>query len=142
VDDYDLHVAHFFIQGCDVWLNTPRKPLEASGTSGMKASINGVIHLSIGDGWWHEGFTGTNGWLIEGEGAAHDADAADAEALYRVIEQEVVPSFYERDGNGVPKRWLSMVKEAIRTVAPNFGARRMAKQYVEEFYAPMARALK
>ena len=140
VDDYDLHVAHFFIQGCDVWLNTPRKPLEASGTSGMKASINGVIHLSVGDGWWQEGFTGTNGWLIDGEGAANDADAdaADAKALYRVIEQEVVPSFYERDGTGVPKRWLSIVKEAIRTVAPNFGARRMVKQYAEEFYAPMA----
>lgn len=141
VDDYDLHVAHFFIQGCDVWLNTPRKPLEASGTSGMKASVNGVIHLSVNDGWWHEGFAGSNGWLIDG-GGTHDgdADAADAEALYRVIEQEVVPSFYDRDGNGVPKRWLSMVKEAIRTVAPNFSARRMAKQYVEDFYAPMARA--
>jgi starch phosphorylase len=106
----------------------------------MKASINGVIHLSVGDGWWQEGFTGTNGWLIDGEGAENDADAdaADAEALYRVIEQEVVPSFYERDGTGVPKRWLSMVKEAIRTVAPNFCARRMVKQYAEEFYAPMA----
>jgi starch phosphorylase len=135
VDDYDLHVAHFLVQGCDVWLNTPRKPLEASGTSGMKASINGVVHLSIGDGWWHEGFTGSNGWLIEGA-----ADAQDAEALYRLIEQEVVPGFYERNGNGVPKRWLKIVKEAIRTVAPNFGSRRMVKQYVEELYAPMARS--
>ncbi|HEY3939160.1 MAG TPA: alpha-glucan family phosphorylase [Bryobacteraceae bacterium] len=135
VDDYDLHVAHFLVQGCDVWLNTPRKPLEASGTSGMKASMNGVIHLSVGDGWWHEGFTGTNGWQIDGEG-----DAPDAEALYRLLEEQVVPDFYERDANGVPKRWLKIVKEAIRTVAPNFGSRRMVKQYVEELYAPMAEA--
>jgi glycogen phosphorylase len=139
VDDYDLHVAHFFVQGCDVWLNTPRKPLEASGTSGMKAAINGVIHLSVGDGWWQEGFTGTNGWLIDGGVSIQDAntDATDAEALYRIIEQEVVPSFYERDGDGIPKRWLKMVREAIRTIAPNFCSRRMLKQYVEDMYAPM-----
>ena len=89
VDDYDLHVAHFLVQGCDVWLNNPRKPLEASGTSGMKASINGVPHLSIGDGWWAEGYTGENGWLIEGQAPPHDpdaVDAADAEALYQLLE--------------------------------------------------------
>ncbi len=94
VDDYDLHVAHFLVQGCDLWLNTPRKPLEASGTSGMKAAINGVPHLSIGDGWWAEGFTGNNGWVIDG-GAPPDnpdaADAADANALYRLLEEEIVP---------------------------------------------------
>jgi glycogen phosphorylase len=142
VDDYDLHVAHFFVQGCDVWLNTPRKPLEASGTSGMKASINGVIHLSIGDGWWKEGFAGTNGWLIDGESSGQnaDSDAAEADALYRVIEEQVVPSFYDRDSNGIPRRWLKMVKEAIRTIAPGFGTRRMVKQYVEELYAPMVRS--
>lgn len=139
VDDYDLHVAHFCVQGCDVWLNTPRKPLEASGTSGMKASINGVIHLSVGDGWWREGFTGTNGWLIDGgvAGEAPDVDKADAADLYRIIENEIVPSFYERDNNEIPQRWLRMVKEAIRTVAPRFSSRRMVKQYVEELYAPM-----
>ena len=100
VDDYDLHVAHFLVQGCDVWLNNPRKPLEASGTSGMKAAINGVPHLSIGDGWWAEGFTGANGWVIDGGAPAdnHDAvDAADADALYRLLEEEVVPAFYDRD---------------------------------------------
>ena len=109
VDDYDLHVAHFLVQGCDVWLNNPRKPLEASGTSGMKAAMNGVPHLSIGDGWWAEGFTGTNGWVIDG-GAAGDnpdaIDAADAEALYRLLEEEVVPAFYDRDRSDVPHRWL------------------------------------
>jgi len=140
VDDYDLHVAHHFVQGCDVWLNTPRKPLEASGTSGMKASINGVPHLSVNDGWWHEAYSGSNGWLIEADPSTREADmdAAEAEALYRLIEQEVVPSFYDRDGAGVPRRWMKMVKEAIRTVAPHFCARRMVKQYVDEFYAPMA----
>jgi starch phosphorylase len=139
VDDYDLHVAHFLVQGCDVWLNNPRKPMEASGTSGMKAAINGVPHLSIGDGWWAEGFTGTNGWTIDGgppRASDEETDAADATALYRLLEEEVVPAFYDRDGGDVPHRWISVVKEAIRTVAPSFCARRMVKEYVERMYAP------
>ena len=139
VDDYDLHVAHFLVQGCDVWLNNPRKPLEASGTSGMKAAINGVPHLSIGDGWWAEGFDGTNGWMIDGgvTGDDHEAvDAADAAALYRLLEEEVVPAFYERDAAGVPHRWMATVKQAMRTVSPRFSARRMLKEYVERMYAP------
>jgi starch phosphorylase len=138
VADYDLHVAHFLVQGCDVWLNTPRKPLEASGTSGMKASINGGINLSIGDGWWAEGYTGSNGWLIDG-GATGDEgamDASDADALYRLLEEEVVPAFYDRDAHDVPTRWVRLVKEAIRTVMPRFGARRMGKEYAERLYAP------
>ena len=100
VDDYDLHVAHFIVQGCDVWLNNPRKPLEASGTSGMKASINGVPHLSVGDGWWAEGYTGRNGWLVHGAtlgDAPEVADHADAQALYRLLEERVVPAFYDRN---------------------------------------------
>jgi starch phosphorylase len=139
VDDYDLHVAHFLVQGCDVWLNNPRKPMEASGTSGMKAALNGVPHLSIGDGWWAEGFNGTNGWTIEGgtSGDNYDAtDAADATALYRLLEEEVVPAFYDRDQAGVPHRWLAIVKDAIRSVAPRFSARRMVKEYAEKMYAP------
>jgi len=139
VDDYDLHVAHFLIQGCDVWLNTPRKPLEASGTSGMKAAINGVPHLSIGDGWWAEGFNGTNGWVIDGgvEGDNYDAiDEADAHALYRLIEEEIVPAFYDRDAANVPRRFVVTIKEAIRSVAPRFSARRMLQEYVEQMYAP------
>jgi starch phosphorylase len=139
VDDYDLHVAHFLVQGCDVWLNNPRKPMEASGTSGMKAATNGVPHLSVGDGWWAEGFTGSNGWTIDG-GEPFDnyeaADAADAAALYRLLEEEVVPAFYDRDADDVPHRWVAIVKEAIRTVAPRFSARRMVKEYVEQMYAP------
>jgi starch phosphorylase len=139
VDDYDLHVAHFLVQGCDVWLNTPRKPLEASGTSGMKAAINGVPHLSIGDGWWAEGFNGANGWVIDGGVPAenHEAvDAADANALYRLLEEDVVPAFYDRDPRAVPRRWIATVKESIRSVAPRFSARRMVKEYAERMYAP------
>ena len=100
IDDYDLHVAHCLVGGCDVWLNNPRKPLEASGTSGMKASLNGVPHLSVGDGWWAEGFDGSNGWLIESHTNPDDhaaTDDADADALYRLLEDQVVPSFYDRD---------------------------------------------
>jgi starch phosphorylase len=144
VDDYDLHVAHFLVQGCDVWLNNPRKPLEASGTSGMKASLNGVPHLSIGDGWWAEGYNRKNGWLIEGHPAANDpgsVDAADAEALYTLLESEVVPAFYDRDTNGIPRRWLQVVREAILSVAPRFSARRMVKQYAETMYGPVSRQL-
>jgi starch phosphorylase len=139
VDDYDLHVAHFLVQGCDVWLNNPRKPLEASGTSGMKASVNGVPHLSIGDGWWAEGYTGRNGWLIQGQPSSHDpesVDAADAEALYQILEREVVPTFYDRDMQGIPRRWLATVRQAILSVTPRFSARRMVKQYAQQMYGP------
>ena len=142
VDDYDLHVAHLLVQGCDVWLNTPRKPLEASGTSGMKASMNGTLHLSIGDGWWAEGYTGTNGWLIAGKPESSEieaVDAADAAALYTLIEDEVVPTFYERDARGLPRRWIVMVKQAILTVTPRFSSRRMLKQYAETAYLPAFR---
>jgi starch phosphorylase len=139
LEDYDLHVAHFLVQGCDVWLNTPRAPLEASGTSGMKAAMNGVPHLSIGDGWWAEGYTGRNGWLIGDDTADRDpgaTDAADATALYELIEREVVPLFFDRDPSGIPHGWVTIVKEAIRTTVPVFSARRMVKQYAEEMYAP------
>lgn len=140
VDDYDLHVAHFLVQGCDVWLNNPRKPMEASGTSGMKASLNGVPHLSIGDGWWAEGYTGDNGWLIDPRPTddPEAMDAADAEAIYQVLERDVVPTFYDRDSNGIPHRWLTFVRRAIVSVAPRFSARRMVKQYAEDLYAPAA----
>jgi starch phosphorylase len=137
IDDYDLHVAHFLVQGCDLWLNTPRKPLEASGTSGMKAAINGTPNLSIADGWWAEAANGTNGWVIDG-GAPPDnydaVDAADANALYRLLEEEIVPAFYDRGPDNIPHRWLSFVKQSIRTVAPRFCARRMVKEYAEQMY--------
>jgi len=139
VDDYDLHVAHFLVQGCDVWMNNPRRPLEASGTSGMKAAINGTPHMSIGDGWWAEGFTGENGWLVEGHADPGDhgaQDWADAQAMYALIEEQLVPTFYERDARGIPRKWLQIVKQSIRTVLPRFSARRMVKDYVREVYLP------
>ena len=137
VDDYDLHVAHFFVQGCDVWLNNPIGPMEACGTSGMKAAINGVPHLSVADGWWAEGYTGFNGWLIDPGAAA--GEQGEAEALYRLLEEQIVPAFYECDDQGVPGRWLTIVKQAIRTVVPRFCARRMVRQYADLMCAPMAR---
>ncbi|MGO9096335.1 MAG: alpha-glucan family phosphorylase [Bryobacteraceae bacterium] len=137
VEDYDLHVAHLLVQGCDVWLNNPREPLEASGTSGMKASLNGVPHLSVADGWWWEGYTGSNGWVIET--GQDGGEAAAAESLYRLLEERIAPAFYTRDEKGVPREWTRTAKEAIRTVAPRFSARRMVKQYAEEAYAPMAK---
>jgi starch phosphorylase len=139
VDDYDMHVGHFLVQGCDVWLNNPRRPLEASGTSGMKASINGVLNLSIGDGWWPEGYDGTNGWLIDPGVTLDDPaaqDAADAAALYRLLEDTIVPAFYERDDAGLPGRWVGMVKRAVMTVGPRFSTARMLKDYVEQMYLP------
>jgi starch phosphorylase len=142
VDDYDLHVAHFLVQGCDVWMNNPRKPLEASGTSGMKAAINGTPHMSIGDGWWAEGFTGDNGWLIEGHADPNDhgaQDWADVQAMYTLLEEQMVPAFYDRGGDGIPHRWLQIVKQSIRTVLPRFSARRMVKEYVRTMYQPAAR---
>ncbi len=139
IDDYDMHVAHCLVGGCDVWLNNPRKPLEASGTSGMKASLNGVPHLSVGDGWWAEGFNGRNGWLIESQADPTDlaaTDAADVESLYRLLEEQIVPTFYDRDERLVPRRWLQVVREAMRSNLPRFSARRMVKQYVNEMYTP------
>jgi glycogen phosphorylase len=137
VDDYDLHVAHFLVQGCDVWMNNPRKPLEASGTSGMKASINGVPHFSIGDGWWAEGYTGENGWLIDAADAPdpESQDAADSARMYEILEREIVPAFYERE-NGIPRGWLRVVRNSIATVAARFSARRMVKDYVDSMYSP------
>lgn len=138
VENYDIHVAKHLVRGVDIWLNTPRLPMEASGTSGQKAALNGVPHLSILDGWWYEGYKGTNGWAIDvatSEGASDDyRDNADAEALYRILEEEVVPLYFDRDSDGIPRRWTHLVKEAIRTAAPVFSARRMVKEYTERMY--------
>jgi starch phosphorylase len=137
VDDYNFHRAHFFVQGCDIWLNNPRRPLEACGTSGMKASINGVPHFSVADGWWSEGYTGQNGWLISP--AEQNGDNVEADTIYRLLEEQIIPTFYERDGDGVPLRWLAVVKQAIRTVIPQFCARRMVKEYVNQVYLPLGK---
>jgi starch phosphorylase len=137
VEDYDMHMARYLVQGVDVWLNTPRRLREACGTSGMKASLNGVLHLSVADGWWHEGHHGSNGWAIDGDLDAlppDEEDGADAAALYRLLEEEVVPLYYARDLAGVPHGWVRMVKQAIRSIAPTYSARRMLKEYAERIY--------
>lgn len=141
LEDYDMHAAKFLVQGVDVWLNTPRPPMEASGTSGQKAALNGAPHLSMLDGWWHEGYDGSNGWAIQPSVDTNDPqvqDARDAEELYRILEQEVIPLYYQRDMDGIPRGWIQIVKDAIRTVVPQFCARRMVKEYMNLLYAPAA----
>ena len=139
VEDYDMAVGRALTRGSDVWLNNPRRPLEASGTSGQKAAMNGGLNLSILDGWWPEGFDGDNGWAI-GSARSFDseeqADAADADALYDLLEREVVPLYYARDEQGVPRGWLARSKDAIATISPRFNASRMVKDYTTLYYAP------
>ena len=139
VEDYEMHTAKFLVQGVDVWLNTPRAPLEACGTSGQKAAINGVPHLSVLDGWWAEGYNGANGWAIGGTEFDADPavqDAADTEALFQILENEVVPLYYARDADGVPRGWLGVIRETIRSISPRFCARRMVTEYTEQLYLP------
>lgn len=139
VEDYDMAIGRALTRGVDVWLNNPRRPLEASGTSGMKAAMNGVLNLSILDGWWPEGYDGVNGWAIGAGRTFQDdarSDVADADALYDLLEREVVPLYYQRDEEGVPVAWLTRVADAIASVTPRFNALRMVKEYVERYYAP------
>lgn len=143
VEDYDMHIARYLVQGVDVWLNTPRKPNEASGTSGMKAAFNGVLNLSILDGWWAEAYNGRNGWAIDSGLETQDVaaqDWADASALYRILEEQVIPMYYQRDHDYVPRGWVAMMREAIRTVGPVFSTRRMVKEYAGRYYVPAIRA--
>jgi starch phosphorylase len=143
VEDYDMHMARYLVQGVDVWLNTPRRLREACGTSGMKASLNGVLHLSIRDGWWYEGYNGSNGWAIGDDldaRKAEEEDEADAEALYHLLEKEIVPLYYNRDRSGVPHRWIRVVKKAIHSIVPAYSMRRMLKEYTKRMYQPAAQS--
>jgi starch phosphorylase len=138
VEDYDMGIARELVSGVDVWLNTPRRPLEASGTSGMKAAMNGVLHASVLDGWWCEAYTGDNGFAIgDGEEYADSAfgDHVEAQALYRLLEEEIVPLFYERDERGLPARWIGRMKRSIASVGPVFHTHRMVVEYTEKLYA-------
>jgi glycogen phosphorylase len=139
LEDYELHLAHRMIQGVDLWLNLPRPPLEACGTSGMKAALNAVPQLSTLDGWWFEAYDGLNGWAIKPGPEGGDGDDWDAEQLYSLLENEVVPLFYDRDAHGVPQGWVDKMKQALRTVGERFTARRMVQQYVQAYYAPALR---
>lgn len=137
LENYDMSVSRYLVRGVDVWLNNPRRPREASGTSGQKAALNGIPNLSILDGWWAEGYNHKNGWSI-GDGhvfsAEDEEDREDAEDLYRVLEQDVVPLYYQRDANGLPHMWLQTIREAIKSAAPYFTTRRMVKEYTKNMY--------
>jgi starch phosphorylase len=141
IDDYDINLARHLVQGVDVWLNNPRRPLEASGTSGQKVVLNGVLNLSVLDGWWAEAFDGSNGFAI-GTGRTHVdqsvQDARDAESLMQVLRDQVVPLFFERDHDDLPQRWILRMKRAVRTLGWRFNADRMVMDYVREMYVPAA----
>jgi starch phosphorylase len=138
LEDYDMNLARYLVQGVDVWLNTPRRPHEASGTSGMKAAMNGVLNFSVLDGWWREGYNGKNGWAIGGDvdyDNPNQQDEEDAISLYETLENQIIPLYYKkRSSDGLPGEWIDMMKETIRTLAPQFSMRRMVKEYVEQLY--------
>ncbi len=143
VEDYDINVARYMVQGVDVWLNTPRRPLEASGTSGMKATANGALNVSVLDGWWDEGYSPDVGWAIgSGEvyGDPEEQDRVECEALFNLLENEVVPLFYERDRGGLPRDWIAMMKASIRKLGAYFNTQRMVREYAETCYIPAHRA--
>ncbi len=139
LEDYDISVARYLVQGVDVWLNTPRRPMEASGTSGMKAALNGALNLSILDGWWEEGYNPETGWAIgsgEQYGDENYQDEVESAALFDLLEKEVIPLFFTRAANGLPRSWIRKMKTSMRALGPEFNAKRMVREYVEEFYLP------
>jgi len=137
IEDYDMNLARYLVQGVDVWMNTPRRPFEASGTSGMKAALNGALNFSVLDGWWREAYNETNGWAI-GEDREMESqsvqDAQDAESLYDTLENSIIPLYYDRDPKEISHEWLARVKDSLRTNIPQFSTRRMVKEYVERLY--------
>ena len=141
LEDYDMRIARFLVQGVDVWLNNPRRPLEASGTSGMKAAANGVVNASVLDGWWDEGFEGDNGWAIGGRETSPDEaaqDWADVQDLYRILESEIVPAYYERDAAGLPMPWIGWMRRSMAAAMWRFSTTRMLHEYAEQLYLPAA----
>jgi starch phosphorylase len=141
LEDYDIRIARYLVAGVDVWLNNPRRPLEASGTSGMKAGTNGGVNVSVLDGWWDEGWTGDNGWAIGGRETNPDEGAqdwADAQDLYRILEEEIVPRYYDRDARGLPTAWVETMRRSMASTLWNFSTTRMLHDYVEKMYLPAA----
>lgn len=137
IENYDVHVARQMVSGCDVWLNTPRRPLEASGTSGMKAGCHGCLNMSILDGWWREGYDGTNGFAIGEDSHAESVeqqDRADSANLFKVLTQEVIPLFFERDAQGIPRKWIQRIRRAMVSLVPQFTTSRMVREYAEKYY--------
>jgi len=141
LEDYDLYLAQELVQGVDVWINTPRRPWEACGTSGMKLLVNGGLNLSVLDGWWEEAYDPEAGWAV-GDGDALDAtarDDRDAETLYEILETEVGPEFYDRDWAGLPRRWLARIRGSLSRLTPAYSSNRMLLEYIERLYLPAAR---
>lgn len=139
IEDYDMNVAHYLVQGTDIWLNNPRRPAEASGTSGMKAAVNGVLNLSVLDGWWCEGYNGLNGWIIgSGEEYANldYQDEIESKAIYDILENDIVPLFYQRGHDGLPRDWIHKMKVSMQTICPAFNSNRMIEEYTRQFYLP------
>ena len=143
LSDYDMLLTGRLVQGVDVWINTPRRPWEACGTSGMKVLVNGGINLSELDGWWAEAYTPDVGWAL-GDGKEHGDDpawdAVEAEALYALLEQQVIPEFYTRDANGIPSAWVARMRNSMGRLTPRFSANRTVREYTEHYYIPAARA--
>jgi starch phosphorylase len=141
--DYDIALAGQLVQGIDVWINTPRRPWEACGTSGMKVLVNGGLNLSETDGWWAEAYRPEVGWAL-GDGQEHGADpswdAREAEQLYRILEEEIVPCFYDRDGSGIPVAWVGRIRASMAELTPRFSTNRMLREYVERLYLPAVQA--
>jgi len=139
LENYDMNLARYMVQGCDLWLNTPRRPREACGTSGMKAAINGVVNCSTLDGWWDEAYSTEIGWAV-GNGEDGDdhgyQDSMEANALYELLEKEIIPLFYDRNHTGLPKKWIAKIKASMSTVCPTFNTARMVQEYTERFYIP------
>jgi starch phosphorylase len=137
IENYDVHVARQMTSGCDVWLNNPRRPLEASGTSGMKTACHGGLNLSILDGWWREGYDGTNGFAIGDDShpdSIEEQDRRDSANLFKVLTEEVIPCFFERDEQGIPRRWIQKIRRAMVTLVPQFNTDRMVKEYAQKYY--------
>jgi starch phosphorylase len=141
VEDYDEQFAQYLVHGVDVWLNNPLPPLEASGTSGMKASLNGVPNLSILDGWWIEGYNGKNGWAFGADVTAENRDPLDAASIYDILESQVIPLYYKISREGIPESWVAVMKQTIKSTAARFSSRRMVKEYIEKFYLPALKKL-
>jgi len=137
LEDYDIDLARTMVAGCDVWVNMPRPPNEASGTSGMKAALNGTLHLSVLDGWWSEAFDGANGWGIESpeNEDPEEQDRRDADRLYSILESEAVPDFYQRDPLGLPRAWLQRIKRSLVSLGPRFNSMRMLEDYTARVYS-------
>ena len=137
IENYDIHVARQMVSGCDIWLNNPRRPLEASGTSGQKTSAHGCLNMSILDGWWREAFDGSNGFAIGPDSqpdSIEEQDRVDSENLYKVLTQEVIPGFYNRDSTGIPRQWIQKIRRSMSTITPEYSTWRMVQDYANKYY--------